>query len=101
MYCYQMRPLFILAVLSMLALTATLFLYKARMIQIRISIYNTVILLGLQGWIGYYLFFDRVTGLTFSITAVCPIVAAVLTVLAIRYIGRDEAMVRSINRLRR
>jgi hypothetical protein len=37
----------------------------------------------------------------FSLTAVFPIVASVLTFLALRYISRDEAMIRAASRLRR
>ena len=100
-YCHEMRPLLILSVVAILALSATILLYKARMIQIRISIYNTVILFGLQAWIAYYFFFDRIYGSNFAFTAVFPVIAAILTILAIRYIGRDEAMVRSLDRLRK
>ena len=100
-YCHEMRPLLMLSVVAILALSATVLLYKARMIQVRISIYNTIILLGLQVWIAYYFFFDRIYGSNFSFTAVFPVIAAILTMLAIRYIGRDEAMIRSLNRLRK
>jgi len=100
-YCYEMRPLFTLNLVSIAAVMVTLFLYKKRMIQIRVSIFNTVVLLGLQGVIAYYVFIKPISGAAFSVTAVFPLCAAILTMLAIRYIGRDEAMVRSVNRLRR
>jgi len=100
-YCYEMKPLLILTLVTTLALAANIFLYKARMVQIRICIFTSVVLIGFQGWIGYYLVFDSIPGATFSFIAVFPIAAAILTLLALRYIGRDEAMVRSYHRLRR
>ncbi|MCL1973287.1 MAG: DUF4293 domain-containing protein [Bacteroidetes bacterium] len=100
-FCHEVLPLLVLAAIALFAQLSTIFLYKARMIQIRISVYNTIILIGLQGWILYFFFFDRIPGATFSFTAVFPLIAAILTVLAIRYIGRDEAMIRSLNRLRK
>ena len=99
-YCYESRPLLVLSVVGTLGLAATICLYKARMVQIRICIFTAVVLIGLQGWIGYYLFFDRIPGATFSMISVFPVAAAILTLLAIRYIGRDEAIVRSYHRLR-
>ena len=100
-YCYETRPLLMLNIISMAATLATILLFKARMVQIRISIFNTVILLCLQGWIIYYIFVKPVPGSSFSITAVFPLTAAILTILAIRYIGRDEALIQSLRRLRR
>ena len=100
-YCLESRPLLTLSLVSTAGILATIFLYKSRMVQIRISIFNCVVLLGLQGWITYYIFFDPIPYSSFSFTAVFPICAFILTILAIRYIGRDEAIVRSYNRLRR
>lgn len=78
----------------------SIFLYRKRMIQIRFSIFNMIILVAYQSWI-VYLFLNRPEGTAFSTTAVFPAVAAILTWLAFRYIARDEAMVRSVNRLRK
>ena len=100
-YCFETSPLLILSLVSIGDLVATIALFRARMVQIRISIFNTVILLGLQGWIAYHYFFAPIPGATFSITAIFPVIAAILTLLAIRYIGRDEAIVRAMSRLRR
>lgn len=69
------------------------------MMQIKMCIFNTLILLGFQGWIAYA-FFTREAGIAFSITAVFPIVCAILTFIAMRYIARDEAVVRAANSIR-
>ncbi len=77
----------------------SIFLYRHRMLQIRVSFFNILILCGLQALIIYY--YLTWPGARFSFTAVFPIVAVILTFLAIRYIGRDEAMVRAADRLRK
>lgn len=82
----------------------TIFMYKWRIIQIRFSIFNMVLL------IGYYaiFFFTRYVILqqntmdstTFSWPIILPLISAILTYLALRAIGKDEALVRSLDRLR-
>ncbi|MBQ5802816.1 MAG: DUF4293 domain-containing protein, partial [Bacteroidales bacterium] len=77
----------------------TIFIFKHRILQIRMCIFNILVLLGYQAWIAYA-FFTREPGVAFSISAVFPVVCAILTFTALRYIARDEAMVRSANTLR-
>lgn len=78
----------------------SIFLYKHRMLQIRLSIFNIIILVAFQGWI-LWLFFNKPEGSAFTINSVFPVVSALLTLMAVRYIARDEAMVRSVSRLRK
>jgi Ca2+/Na+ antiporter len=61
--------------------------------------FNTLVLLGLQGFIIYYIAIAE-QGAVFSFTVVFPAIAAILLFLALRYIARDEAMVKSLRRLR-
>ncbi|HCT94108.1 MAG: hypothetical protein A2X19_03375 [Bacteroidetes bacterium GWE2_39_28] len=96
----SVSALLILNIVSFGLAFSSIFLYRHRIIQIRICIYNSIILLGFQGWI-LWLFFNRPDGSAFSVTAVFPIVAAILSFTAMRYIARDEAMVRSTSRLRK
>lgn len=82
----------------------TIFMYKWRIIQIRFSIFNMVLL------IGYYaiFFFTRyvilqqnpMNSTTFSWPIILPLISAILTYLALRAIGKDEALVRSLDRIR-
>jgi len=92
----------LLALLIILILISflSIFLYRHRMLQIRLCILNSLLLLGFQGIIAYY-FFTASEGTVFSLTAVFPIVSAILTFTAMRYIARDEAMVRAADRLRK
>lgn len=92
-------------ILIMIAVTflisfLSIFLYRHRPLQIRLCIISSVILLGLQGWI-FWMFFNRPEGTAFTISSVFPVVSAILVFTAMRYIARDEALVRSTSRLRK
>ncbi len=96
----------------MLLLTAivplvTIFLYKKRLLQIRLCAVNIVLLLGTLIFIAiyYYLgsrffaeFSYEVRG--FDIAAIFPLLSLVLTYLAARAIFKDEMLVRSLDRIR-
>lgn len=92
-------PCIIFIAITTLVSFLTIFLYHHRMLQIRITIFNTGLLIGYQIWLMYY-FFKRPEGTAFSWTAIFPVVSAILSILAIRYIARDEALVRTAKRLR-
>jgi len=96
----QITGLLILNVITTFLLFFSIFTYKHRILQIRISAMNAIMLIGYQCWIAW-LFFTRPEGSVFTVSAVFPIVCSILTVLAIRYIAIDEARVRSTNRLRK
>ena len=78
-----------------------IFLYKNRILQIRILVFSIVLLLGLFGLFFYFTYagFDGAK-VVFKIPVVFPVVAAILDFLAIRAIGKDEALIRSLNRIR-
>jgi len=89
---------------SVLALF-TVFLYKKRMLQIRFSIFNIVLMIGFYLYFGFIVYqLASVESLHFQkvgIGIIMPVIAIILTILAIRRIGADEALVRSLNRLRK
>ncbi|MDR2359225.1 MAG: DUF4293 domain-containing protein, partial [Prevotellaceae bacterium] len=89
--------LLILLILSVATSLGTLFLYRRRTWQIRLCIFNSIVLTGFQGWIACYFFTLEAA---FSISAVFPLAAVLFTVIAARYIARDEAMVRNTGRIR-
>jgi hypothetical protein len=93
----------ILMIICLLITIGTIFLYKKRMLQIRFSVFNIILLLGLQGLMYYYFRVAQTTlsgSGTFSLFFVFPLVAAILVFLALRAISRDEALIRSLDRLR-
>ncbi|PXX98852.1 DUF4293 domain-containing protein [Marinifilum breve] len=91
--------------LSVIALVSliTIFLFKKRMIQIRLTIFNMVCMLGAMGLI-YYSINSQAGELNaianYSIINAFPLVALILSYLALRGIGKDEAMIRSMDRIR-
>lgn len=97
--------LFVIGAISSLLSLVTLFLYKKRMLQIRLSIFNTVVMVGFYLFFGFVLYqVNAVDNLHFQrvgVGIIMPVIAIILTILAIRRIGADEALVRSLNRLRR
>ncbi len=100
---YNTWPLLILSIVVFGIDMITIFMYKRRMIQIRLCIINTILLVGMQGLLYYYVI--TVSKLlpanpSYSIIFVFPIVSAILSFLALRSIAKDEALVRSLERLR-
>ena len=78
-----------------------IFLYKKRILQIRLLVFTIIVLLGLFGIFFYfaYMGFDNAK-VAFQPSVAFPIAAAILDFLAIRAIGKDEALIRSLNRIR-
>lgn len=98
---YAPWALFVILLFVAILAFGTIFLFKKRMLQIRITIFSTILL------IGYYLtfiayIFMLAENTTFSASwSVClPLVGIILNWLAIRGIGADEALVKAYDRLR-
>lgn len=96
--------LFIIGNISAILSVGIVFLYNKRMLQIRLAAMNIFIILGYYALIGFYIYkrnpeFNSVFE-NIGVGIVMPFVALVLTYLAIRKIGADEALIRSLNRIR-
>ncbi|QKG79750.1 DUF4293 family protein [Tenuifilum thalassicum] len=95
--------LFAFIILVMLITFVTIFLYKRRVLQIRLCIVTIVMLVGLQG-VMYYMVTAIGQNLHskphYNLVFIFPLIAAVLNFLAIRGIAKDEALIRSLDRLR-
>lgn len=81
----------------------TIFVFKKRILQIRLCGLNIALLLGSTGMI-YYLgtqIIDEIAGVMgYQITTAFPVIAAILTFLALRAIGKDIALLKSMDRIR-
>lgn len=102
LYLQTIPPFILLSIIVFVAFIS-IFLYKKRMLQIRLNIFNIILLLGYLGLNYYYIqnFSKQLDGIvSYHVTAIFPIVSVVLTYLAIRAIGKDEALVRSMDRIR-
>ncbi|MDR3366409.1 MAG: DUF4293 domain-containing protein [Prevotellaceae bacterium] len=95
-------PLVILQVATCGVTLVNIFLYRQRRRQIRLCILNGVALLGYQVFIllSVFLLARHADAVQCKVTVVFPAVAAVLTLMAMRRVARDEALVRSLDRLR-
>lgn len=95
--------LFGILLLSAIVAFATIFLFKNRMLQIRMSIFNSILLIGYyMAFLAFLFVLKRDLTASFQISwALClPLVCIILNYLAIRAIGRDEVMVKAADRLR-
>ncbi len=97
----------IMLVASALLPLVNIFLYKRRMTQIRYCIVEFVLLVGsvIMLAVHYFLFYRAFAvfdflALSIKVTVLLPIVALFLNYLAIRAIAADEALVRSVDRIR-
>ena len=90
----------ILLVVAVLAFV-TIFLFKKRMLQIRLTIFSSVMLIGYYLTLAAFIFMlaDE-TSFSASWTICLPFVGIILNWLAIRGIGADEALVKAYDRLR-
>ncbi|MEA3317776.1 MAG: DUF4293 domain-containing protein [Bacteroidota bacterium] len=82
---------------------ASIFLYKKRIIQMRINLFNIILTIGYMGLSYYYIniFSKQLEAVvSYNICAIFPAFAILLTFFAIRAIGKDEALIRSMDRLR-
>ena len=96
--------LLVIGIVSVILFLLTVFIYKWRILQIRFSIFNIFVMLGYYGLIAFYILKrNPEVGSTFQnmgVGIVMPFVAIVFPYLAIRKIGADEALIRSLNRIR-
>ena len=96
--------LFVIGNISAILSVLIVFLYKKRMLQIRLAAINIFLILGYYGLIGLYIYMrnPEVNSVfqNIGIGMIMPFVAIILTYLAIRKIGADEALIRSLDRIR-
>lgn len=98
----NVMPLAVLCVATSLIAAVSIFLYKKRIIQMRVTIFNTIILLALQAYIIYYLilFSQSYTVVDYAIPTVFPLIAVILSFLAARSIRKDELIIKALDRIR-
>jgi hypothetical protein len=74
----------------------TIFLYRRRLLQIRLCFFSMVLNFGLLVLFGYYIYSISVVDLskfTFAIADIFPILSIVLYFMAYKNIAKDEALV--------
>lgn len=106
---YEKLSYFIFILMTLMANFIALFSFKARMLQMRVTMLSAILLIFFQIWLGigfarYQLGIgmgDMDARMIFSFTAIFPVIASILDMLAARNIALDEAMVQSAYRLRK
>ena len=85
----------------------TIFLFKRRLVQIRLCAVELVLLIGAGAMMGIYFYLcnryfadSEFYSHTLKISLVFPLVCLVFDLLALRAIFRDEKLVRSLDRIR-
>lgn len=94
-------PIALLIAILVLVHVFAIFQYKKRVLQMRLLVFAILAGLGLFGMFFFlaYFGFDGAK-VSFKIAVAFPLVACILDYLAIRGIGKDEALIRSLNRIR-
>ena len=97
----------VIVALSAIIPLVTIFLFKNRMLQIRLCAVELVLLVGAQIFMALYYYlsnrmFEQLEFHTqgFRIAIIFPLVAIILDYLALRAIFKDEMLVRSLDRIR-
>lgn len=103
-------PLYLGIMLSLPTLLSfvTIFLFKKRLVQIRLCVSNMVLLIGAIAMIALYEYriYDVLSsglgelGFKFELVSLMPVFALILVALAMRGVAKDEALVRSLDRIR-
>jgi hypothetical protein len=75
--------------------------YKNRNLQIRLLVLSILLMLGLFGLFFFFIHFAIGDAqVSYKVSVFFPLIAIILDYLAIRAIGKDEALIRSIDRIR-
>lgn len=95
--------MFALLILSAIVSFGTIFIFKNRILQIRMTVFNSIILIGY--YITFIVFMFVLKGkleasYQLSWALALPLVCIILNYLAIRAIGKDEFMIKAADRLR-
>ena len=95
--------MFAILLLSAIVALGTIFLFRNRILQIRMTIFNSLLLVGYYlAFVAFLFVFRSRLDASFHLSwGLClPFVSLVLNYLAIRAIGKDEVLVRAADRLR-
>lgn len=96
-------PITVIISISAVLYLVTIFMYKKRLLQRRLGIFNILLQFGLVGLIFFYTNFTMPQDfkeIYYSFPVIFPVIAVILTILANRSIMKDEKLVRSYERIR-
>ena len=98
---YKPWALFAILMISAIISLITIFLYRKRMLQIRLTLFKIILAIGYYVTLVTFVFMLKGESTFVPSWMVClPFVGIVLDWLAIRAIGKDEMLVKAYERLR-
>jgi uncharacterized membrane protein HdeD (DUF308 family) len=77
-----------------------IFMYRSRVLQMRLCIYNMILIIGMAGVCLYIVRMSPKDAVYYHLPVVFPAIAVILHYLAFRSIRKDELMVQALSRLR-
>ena len=96
-------PLTIILIAVLVLFLMAIFLYRRRKLQIRVTVFSTLLLIGAFLIMLFYIFYTSRkldAELIFNIKLTFPIIGAILGYLAFRNILKDELLIKSYDRIR-
>ena len=97
--------LFAILMVSAVVSLGTIFLFRNRMLQVRMTIFSSILLIGYYVSVGIFIFTMKsnsgAEAFRPGLALALPLVCIILNYLAFRAIYSDEIMVRAADRLRR
>ena len=101
---YSVWTLLMLCISTILIALATIFQFKKRMFQMRLCVFNILLTVGFYVVLGgyYWILGERFSTneILLKWTVILPALNIILFYLSIRAIGKDEALVKALDRLR-
>ena len=102
---YNFIPYSVLIIFIPLISFCSIFLYKKRVLQMRINVISMILSIMLYPILFFYIYLvkhiiNTDVVINYQLPIIIPIVNVILTYLAIRAIAKDEALVRSLSRIR-
>lgn len=95
--------LFILVLATILLDATALISFKKRYLQIRLLVFSIVLKVGFYGLVAFYIFQTKDDAnliISYKAPITFPIISSILSYLGIRAIIKDEALVKSLDRIR-
>jgi len=96
-------PLFVLLMVLAILPIIILFLFKKRVLQMRLIVFSMLLAIGFIILIGFYAFVISdldITGWTLNYPLIFPVVSIIFLFMAYKAIKRDEDLIKSIDRIR-
>lgn len=99
---YAPWALFAILVVVAFVSLITIFLYRKRMLQIRLTLFSSIVLIGYYVTVAAFVWgtLKDCGSFTPAWTLCLPLISIILNWLAIRAIGKDEMLVKAYERLR-